>query len=1597
MNERFIVFQAFLFLFACALVCLGGASLFHYLSQDAAQFHTMQMLPDSSLSVLLVGTMLIAALLRRPWMLGICGMLAVALSLYTVSHNLLAGGADQGVSLVTGFSRSRTSWAVLSAIFVIAMMLTGSPKLRPWIRVVGIILASFGLLQGGYVLLDPDSSMAVGFKTSTEILACFVIVLMGAAIYIQSLMPAGNTLRLDRATVMLGIFSAVVAVCSWYAISRYQEQVLLRSSQSSLNSAEKSLERMIQARLLLIQRMGERWEAAGSLPGARVWEQESSSYLRDHPNLEFLALLDAGQAWLRFKGRDGDSERLARTLLDDDLSEYVPGHLQPDLARSLAVLGQQLGAYTVLIMPLQGVAEDLPYLVAGVDLQATLDDHQMGHPYNMVLRIARNGQHLHGPSAASLGDFLQIGTRPLVFGNDEHWQIDTYIKRQARAADSSHLATGVMAFMLLFGFLLMVSQRLRAETRERNRDLLIATAERDRDRRQLSESEQRYRSLYSSNPDPVFSVDVTGHYTGMNSAGLQLIGMSEAEVLNKHFTLGMHLDDEAMTRTRFASALNGEAQRFKVRIWARSGEMVELDVTILPILVNDEVTGVFGISKDLRAYNAARRDLEDALERSRRQTLRMRQLKETAVAVNGLWEDDALHDYLLSQLRSVVGAHQAGMSLVHDGDWSQSVNAVSLSDKYAAWHPFKGQLDGKGIYGLVCETNQPLRLTQAELEAHPRWQGVGASAAEHPPMNGWLAVPLIDRHGGNLGLLQLSDKFDGDFDEDDELFTIQFAQMVVTAMDNLRLIDEAVQANQVVREQNQFFSLSSEMLCMLSMPGRFVQVNPAFCSVLGYSADELIGSPYIDLIFQADRAAAEEAVNRLLRGEIISTLDLRVRHADNHMVWLELSAAVGADDLIYVVARNVTQQREYETTLARHQMLFQIAGQIARVGGWVYDLKSDELLLSDEVCALHGIRAGTVLKMEDVYRLYLPEYYDVLRESLEACIKEGKPYELKVQAVDALGGGMWVRLSAQPVLDQDGRTTHIQGALQDISPEIEAVENLEAMAERMRKILESVTDGFYALDDHWCFTYVNPQAELLLLSKAEDMFGRSIWELFPETASTELSRQYHEVMATGETRHFEYFYPPVQRWFDISVYFAEGGLAVFFRDISERKRHEQQLKKMMGELAHNASHDLLTGLPNRHIFEDRLRQCRELCLRYDRQMAVLFIDLDDFKPINDSLGHEVGDLVLQEVARRLEAAIRPGDTVARVGGDEFIVLLPDLAQEDDVLMVADRIMEHIARPCDMEGIRLQMTASIGITLADGNIGDPIQLIRQADLAMYKAKQLGRNHYQWFTEDMDQRILERLQMRADLQRAIENREFELYYQPQIAVGTGQLRGMEALLRWRHPERGMVPPDQFIPLAESTGQIVALSEWVMATACSDACRLREQGIGGYPVAVNVSPLHFQRAGFLSFVQGVLADSGLDPSLLELEVTEGLLLNNTDQAIATLASLKALGLKIAIDDFGTGFSSLGYLKRLPIDKIKIDKSFIDEVISDSRDAAIVQSIIGMAHNLQLTVVAEGVETPAQQAFLHRHDCDLIQGYLHARPMPFDDFAEWSRQRKL
>jgi len=420
-----------------------------------------------------------------------------------------------------------------------------------------------------------------------------------------------------------------------------------------------------------------------------------------------------------------------------------------------------------------------------------------------------------------------------------------------------------------------------------------------------------------------------------------------------------------------------------------------------------------------------------------------------------------------------------------------------------------------------------------------------------------------------------------------------------------------------------------------------------------------------------------------------------------------------------------------------------------------------------------------------------------------------------------------------------------------------------------------------------------------------------------------------------------------------------------------------------------AFYDALTGLPNRVLLHDRLHQAMIEAARHERLVAVMFLDLDRFKTINDSLGHETGDQLLKVVAERLLGCLRPGDTASRLGGDEFTLLLADVAHVDDVARIAQKIIDSFVQPFDIAGYELFVTTSIGITLFPFDDRDVELLLKNADTAMYYAKEEGRNTFQFYSAEMNVKSVKRLTLETALRRALERDEFRLHYQPQVSLVTGELTGVEALLRWQHPELGLVSPGEFIPLAEETGLIVPIGEWALHAACAQARAWQDAGIPALRVAVNLSPRQFRHKDLGRVVARVLRETGLDARLLELELTESLLMRDVEQTIAVLNGLKRMGVSISIDDFGTGYSSLSYLRRFPIDTLKIDRSFIEHIADHADGTAIAQTIIVLAHNLKMNVVAEGVEQPAQLRFLSDQGCDAMQGYYFSKPLPADELT--------
>ncbi len=540
---------------------------------------------------------------------------------------------------------------------------------------------------------------------------------------------------------------------------------------------------------------------------------------------------------------------------------------------------------------------------------------------------------------------------------------------------------------------------------------------------------------------------------------------------------------------------------------------------------------------------------------------------------------------------------------------------------------------------------------------------------------------------------------------------------------------------------------------------------------------------------------------------------------------------------------------------------------------------------------------------------------------------------------------------------------------------------------RYRHLFERNLAGVFRTTICERFLECNPAAaQLFGYDSPEDLLGVPVADLYYSSADRELflaKLKSEKYMANYEMRFRRKNGDPVWAMLNVTLVEADAGGTVLegtLVDISERRRAEERVQSL-------AYYDSLTSLPNRTLLRDRLTQALAAASRRNCKVALLFVDLDGFKTINDSLGHTAGDLLLREVGHRLHACTREQDTVARLGGDEFLIVLTNVRDIPDVAIAAERFMDSMTEKFLLHGHPLNVGCSIGISIFPDHGLDAETLIKHADSAMYSAKDNGRNNFMFFTTDMNERALERLKLENALRSALANGELSLVYQPQMDLATGQILGLEALLRWNHPDLGQVPPDQFIPIAETSGLILPIGDWVLKTACLQARKWHDEWSAAVPIAVNVSAVQFRHENFCDRLGATLAETGLSPQYLELELTESLLLANADLTLSVLEQLKNMGVALAIDDFGNGYSSLSYLRRFPVSKLKIDRSFIRDLGVNPGDAAITTAIISMAKSLNMRVIAEGVESEEQIAFLRARDCGGIQGYYFSRPLSVEE----------
>ena len=805
----------------------------------------------------------------------------------------------------------------------------------------------------------------------------------------------------------------------------------------------------------------------------------------------------------------------------------------------------------------------------------------------------------------------------------------------------------------------------------------------------------------------------------------------------------------------------------------------------------------------------------------------------------------------------------------------------------------------------------------------------------------------------------------------------------------------------LAREQEAILATASIGIVFIK-DRRIVRCNRRYEEMYGYGPGELDGKPtavlYTDISEHAKAGAVYEA---LARGEISRRVEPR-RRKDESLFWSRSDGrAVDPQDpqqgSVWIV-EDVTERRRAEDDLRRLVREQNAVLENAFLGiAFSQDGKVTRCNLHFQELLGYGAGHAVVVGDEPVHEtLGRDEHHNVLRE-------HARPD----------GSRVWCQFSVQPLQPGDPA----QGSVwlfEDVTQAHEAEERVQRALGEQELILDNASVGI-AFVRARTIQRCNRFLEEMVGAGPGELVGQSSAVLFASPADwEEAGRLAYSSTAPGETHDNEWLFKrrdgssfrcrtrgrridvgePDQEWIwsleDVTAEHEGRELLKSSRDALERAVAERtaELEQANARARHLADHDPLTGLPNRRLLEDRLTQALALSYRNRKQTAVMFVDLDRFKAINDSLGHAVGDLLLKEVAQRLVKQLRVGDTICRIGGDEFVVVLPEIKRSEDAAGVAQKVLDQLSQPVIAEERELIVTPSIGIAVFPDDGRDAETLIRNSDAAMYHAKELGRANYQFFTAEMNQAASRRLALEADLRRALGRDELRVYYQPIVHGRSGRIAAHEALVRWQHPERGLIAPAEFIHLAEETGMILKLGEWVLRQACRWATFIGVER--GLPVSVNLSPRQFNDPRLVQTVAAALHETGLPARLLQLEITETTAMQHTDVTLATLNRLKELGVSIAIDDFGTGYSSLSYLKRFPVDKLKIDRSFTSELPGDPDQCAIVSAIIALAHALQLQVIAEGVETQAQRAFLKSCGCDYMQGYLTGMPLDADRAAQ-------
>lgn len=805
-------------------------------------------------------------------------------------------------------------------------------------------------------------------------------------------------------------------------------------------------------------------------------------------------------------------------------------------------------------------------------------------------------------------------------------------------------------------------------------------------------------------------------------------------------------------------------------------------------------------------------------------------------------------------------------------------------------------------------------------------------------------------------------------------------------------VTQLVHAEDTQRKLTRAVDQSPVSIIITDTQGIIEYVNARFTQTTGYTTEEAIGRRMN--LLRSGRTPPEHYADlwKTITAGKEWTGELYNRRKNGELYWdsVRIMPIIGADGMVshfVSLQEEITARKQAELKISESESRFRAIFDNSRDG--IALLHDGVTVFVNRACAeMFGFDHPDTMHGQSVLDIFTPASRGMVRENIRRrTAGEPAPTAYEARGLRRDGSELDIELRVSTYDHQGER--YILAMIRDISERKQDEEKLRLWATVFENSGEAVmiTDPFnHIVLVNKAFSDISGYAPGEALGRNPNFLGsgRHDKEFFRQMWLA-LQRDHHWQGEIWDRRKNGQIYP---KWLGITaVHDADGLLTHYvaiFSDISERKAAQDRIDYL-------AHHDPLTGLPNRLLLYDRFAQALAQADRAHSKVALLFLDLDRFKTINDSLGHPVGDKLLQALAKRLTEAIRDTDTISRQGGDEFVIVLTELRDTDTVVNIAQKILEHINVAFEIDGRTLNASFSIGISLYPDDGSDFDTLLQKSDAAMYHAKDAGRNTYRFFTEQMNVDALEHLLIQNLLQRALDRSEFVLHYQPQIDLASGRIVGCEALLRWNNPELGLVPPDRFIPIAEETGLIVAIGEWVLHEACRQAQAWLRAGLPPLTMAVNVSALQLRRGNFVQSVLAALSASGLNPPGLELEFTESILINDVEKTLDTVHELQSLGIKIAIDDFGTGYSSLSYLKRFAVDRIKIDRSFVRDISIDPEDAIIVRAIIQMARSLNMVTLAEGAETEVQIDYLRREGCEEVQGFFYSRPLTAERFVEF------